>query len=58
MVSGEGVMAKVREYAATLSVLNTRDQIYSAMVVYGFLSYHDHELRIPNRELMEKFEKY
>ena len=57
MVSGEGVMAKVREYAATLSVLNTRDQIYSAMVVYGLLTYDNEigEVFIPNRELMTKF---
>lgn len=57
MVSGEGVMAKVREYAATLSVLNTRDQIYSAMVVYGLLTYDNEigEVFIPNRELMNKF---
>ena len=57
MVSGESVMAKVREYAATLSVLNTRDQIYSAMVVYGLLTYDNEigEVFIPNRELMNKF---
>lgn len=26
------------------------------MVVYGFLSYFDGEVKIPNRELMVKFE--
>ena len=37
--------------------MDTRDEILSAMVVYGFLSYHDGNLRIPNYELMEKFQR-
>lgn len=36
--------------------LDTRDEILSAMVVFGFLSYHDGILRIPNHELMMKFQ--
>ncbi|WP_147323596.1 PD-(D/E)XK nuclease domain-containing protein, partial [Absiella sp. AM54-8XD] len=36
--------------------LDSRDEILSAMVVFGFLSYHDGFLRIPNHELMEKFQ--
>ncbi len=57
MVSGERVLAKMQEYAATSSKLNTRDQIYSAMVVYGLLTYDNEtgEVFIPNRELMGKF---
>ena len=27
------------------------------MIVFGFLSYHDGYLKIPNRELMKEFEK-
>ncbi|MCI9020526.1 MAG: hypothetical protein HFH32_07265 [Eubacterium sp.] len=27
------------------------------MAVYGFLSYYDGELKIPNRELMEKYQE-
>ena len=57
MVSGIPVEVELDGYGATQLELNSRDEILSAMVVYGFLSYHDHELRIPNRELMEKFEK-
>lgn len=55
MVAGEAVDAKVQEYAATSMSLQTRDEIFSAMVVYGFLSYSDGKVSIPNRELMEKF---
>ena len=40
MISGEGVPAKIKEYAATSMNLTTREEILSAMVVYGFLSYH------------------
>lgn len=35
--------------------LQTKDEIFSAMVVYGFLSYSDGKVNIPNRELMGKF---
>jgi hypothetical protein len=57
MVSGESVPSKVREYAATSMTLKTKEQIFSAMVVYGFLSYEQGKLSIPNRELMDKFEE-
>lgn len=53
MVSGEKVPAKIREYAATSMNLSTRDEIFSAMVVYGFLSYADGQICIPNKELMD-----
>ena len=57
MISGESVTAKIQEYAATSMNLSTRDEIYSAMLVYGFLSYLNGKVRIPNRELMEKFDE-
>ena len=57
MVAGIPVEVELEGYGATQLDLNSRDEILSAMVVFGFLTYHDHELRIPNRELMEKFEK-
>lgn len=57
MISGESVTAKIQEYAATSMNLSTRDEIYSAMVVYGFLSYLNGRVCIPNRELMEKFDE-
>jgi len=56
MVSGIEVAAEVEEYAATAMNLETKDEIFSAMVVYGFLSYENGKVYIPNKELMGKFE--
>lgn len=56
MVSGIPAKAKVREYAATSMNLTTKDEIFSAMVVYGFLSYENGYVNVPNREIMEKFD--
>ena len=55
MMSGTAVPAKIREYAATSQSLQTREEIFSAMVVYGFLSYNKGKVSIPNKELMDKF---
>lgn len=55
MVSGIPVAAKVQEYAVTSMNLSTRDEIFSAMVVYGFLSYENGYVYIPNKELMDQF---
>jgi hypothetical protein len=55
LVSGTPVSAKVREYAATSMNLTTKDEIFSAMVVYGFLNYKDGFVSIPNKELMNQF---
>lgn len=55
MISGERVEAKMQEYAATAKVLNTKEQIYSAMVIYGLLTYEDGEVFIPNKELMDQY---
>ena len=55
LVSGTPVPVKVQEYAATSMNLITRDEIFSAMVVYGFLSYENGYVSIPNQELMGKF---
>ena len=52
MVAGKPVSAKVREYAATSMNLSTKDEIFSAMV-YGFLSYDNGCVYIPNKELMD-----
>ena len=56
MVSGTAVPAKIQEYAATSMNLQTKDEIFSAMIVYGFLSYENGRVSIPNQELMERFE--
>ncbi|MEY8517382.1 AAA family ATPase [Lachnospiraceae bacterium 29-84] len=57
MVSGEGIESRMLEYAATSKELDTKDQIYSAMVVYGLLTYEREsgKVFIPNKELMDKF---
>ena len=57
MAAGEGVSAKIQEYAAVSMKLSTRDEILSAMVVYGFLSYYKGKVYIPNKELMDKFDE-
>ncbi|MEZ3433620.1 MAG: ATP-binding protein [Lachnospiraceae bacterium] len=57
MISGEGVKAKIESYAASSMELNTKDEIYSAMVVYGLLTYKEGRVYIPNRELMKQYEK-
>lgn len=55
MVAGIPVSANIQEYAATSMELTTRDEIFSAMVVYGFLSCENGQVSIPNKELMDKF---
>lgn len=55
MTAGEAVPARVQEYAAVSQNLTTKDEIFSAMVVYGFLSYDKGRVFIPNQELMDKF---
>lgn len=55
MVSGVPVPSKIREYAATSQTLKTKEEIFSAMVVYGFLSYENGKVSIPNKELGDKF---
>ena len=55
MMSGTPVPANVQEYASVSMELTTKDEIFSAMVVYGFLSYADGYVSIPNKELMDKF---
>lgn len=56
MLSGEEVSARIQEYAAVSMELSTKDEIFSAMVVYGFLRYADGKVSIPNKELMGKFD--
>lgn len=55
LVAGIPVEVDLQGYSASELQLDTRDEILSAMVVYGFLSYHDGYLKIPNHELMEKY---
>lgn len=57
MVAGERIETRIQQYAAVSMELNTRSEIYSAMLVYGLLTYEDGEVFIPNKELMRKFEE-
>ncbi|MCD8369102.1 MAG: AAA family ATPase, partial [Clostridiales bacterium] len=41
LVAGEPVKANISEYATTAPVLKRRDEILSAMTVYGYLNYHN-----------------
>lgn len=56
LVAGIPVEAVLNGYSAVEQQLNSRDEILSAMVVYGFLAYHNGILTIPNHELMEKYQ--
>ena len=57
MVSGEKVAMASDDFSAGLYKIETREDIYSVMIIYGFLSYYDGYLTIPNKELMKKFQK-
>ena len=56
MVAGIPVEVDLQGYSAAELRLDTRDEILSAMVVYGFLSYYKGELMIPNHELMDNYQ--
>jgi hypothetical protein len=53
MLSGIPVFARISEYAAVSMNLTTKDEIFSAMLVYGFLTYSNGWVSIPNKELWD-----
>lgn len=55
MFAGEKIPSGIQEYAATGPELKTKDEIYSAMVVYGLLTYDNGMVFIPNKELMGSY---
>ena len=55
MFAGGSVSADIQEYAATSMRLNTKDEIYSAMVIYGLLTFENGCVSIPNKELMDSY---
>ncbi len=58
MVSGQEIDVTIKdEFRAGQGQPKTKKEIYSAMIVLGFLSYYDGYLKIPNKELMQEFEK-
>lgn len=54
LAAGERIAASVGQFSAADMDLKTKDQIYSAMVIYGLLTYDKGDVLIPNRELMDK----
>jgi len=57
LVAKEGVDAKIEEFSVSSMKLTTKNQIYSALVVYGLLTYYNGQVKIPNKELMLKYEE-
>lgn len=59
MITGAGIETRIQEYAAVSQELNTKVEIYSAMVIYGLLTYEEASgcVSIPNRELMHQFDQ-
>ena len=57
MVIGERINAKIGDFAAVSMKLKTKNQIYSAMVIYGLLTYNNGQVFIPNKELMLKYDE-
>ena len=55
MFAGGSVPSDIQEYAAASMRLETKDEIYSAMVVYGLLTWEAGCVSIPNRELMDSY---
>ncbi len=55
MVSGERVSTDIGQFSASSMEIHSREQIYSAMVIYGLLTYIRGEVLIPNKELMDKY---
>ena len=57
MAGGETLEIRLTGFSVEKTQVSTREEILSAMVVYGFLSYDQGQLRIPNHELMLKFQQ-
>ena len=55
MSAGRRIPIVLQGYAATGTELKTKNQIYSAIVVYGLLTYENGEVFIPNKELLDKY---
>lgn len=57
MIAGNTVNCLINEYSATSKNLFTKEQIFSAMVVYGLLtSEEENTVRIPNYEILMQFD--
>ncbi len=58
MIAHESIMMFIdEEFRAGQEAPKSKEEIYSAMIILGFLSYHEGILKIPNKEIMREFEK-
>lgn len=55
MAAGEEIEVRLDGFGIEDGRPTSREDILAAMVVYGFLTYHDGKLSIPNLELKQKF---
>lgn len=56
MAGGETLTLSLSGFSVEKEKVSTKDEIFSAMVAYGILSYFNGQLCIPNHELMLKFQ--
>lgn len=57
MMAGEALEIKLDGFDATSKELDvTKNLILSALTILGYLSYHNMQLRIPNKEIMSEFD--
>ncbi|OOB79447.1 MAG: hypothetical protein BEN18_03990 [Epulopiscium sp. Nuni2H_MBin001] len=57
-MAGEEVeVYDIDDFRAGQALPTTREEVYSAMITLGFLTYYQGLLSIPNKELMQEFEK-
>lgn len=57
LLAGEKLPMLSEDFTAALYNMETKEEIFSAMIIYGFLSYYNGYVTIPNREIMKKFQK-
>lgn len=57
MVAGEWIEVSIKNFTAETMELHSREDIFSAMLVYGMLTHKDGKITIPNKELMLKYEE-
>ena len=57
MVAGEWIEVSIKNFTAETMELHSREDIFSAMLVYGMLTHKDGKIAIPNKELMLKYEE-
>ena len=57
MISGIPIEMVLKGYSAEKTSFGNENQVFSAMAIYGLLSYHNGTVRIPNHELQLKFDE-